>query len=79
MTFLDKGYVTKWLVDRMCEQQIAFITKVRKNMPSVERISVEQAVMRRRPLTLKPCLTRSKTVFRSNIHAIARMITFSSI
>ncbi len=48
--YADRGYVAKWLVERMREQHIDFITKMRKNMKPVEHTSFDQALLRRRSL-----------------------------
>ncbi len=34
--YADKGYIAQWLVERLRQQQVAFITKVRKNMKPVQ-------------------------------------------
>lgn len=46
----DKGYVAQWLVERLRQQQVDFITKVRRNMKPVERTPFDQALLRRRSL-----------------------------
>lgn len=48
--YADKGYIAQWLVDRLRQQQVEFITKVRKNMKPVERAPFDQALLRRRSL-----------------------------
>lgn len=48
--YADKGYIARWLVERLRQQQVEFITKVRKNMKPVERSRFDQALLRRRSL-----------------------------
>jgi transposase len=48
--YADKGYVAAWLVERLRQQQVEFITKVRKNMKPVQRTPFDQALLRRRSL-----------------------------
>jgi transposase len=48
--YADKGYVAQWLVERLRQQQVEFITKVRKNMKPVPRTPFDQALLRRRSL-----------------------------
>jgi transposase len=48
--YADKGYVAQWLVERLRQQQVEFITKVRKNMKPVQRGPFDQAVLKRRSL-----------------------------
>jgi len=48
--YADKGYIAQWLVDRLRQQQVEFITKVRKNMKPVSRTPFDQALLRRRSL-----------------------------
>jgi transposase len=48
--YADKGYVAQWLVERLRQQQVVFITKVRKNMKPVQHTSFDQALLRRRSL-----------------------------
>lgn len=48
--YADKGYVAQWLVERLRQQQVAFITKVRKNMKPVQHSPFDQALLRRRSL-----------------------------
>jgi transposase len=48
--YADKGYVAQWLVERLRQQQVQFITKVRKNMKPVQHASFDQALLRRRSL-----------------------------
>ena len=48
--YTDKGYVAQWLVERLRQQQVQFITKVRKNMKPVQHSSFDQALLRRRSL-----------------------------
>lgn len=48
--YADKGYVAQWLVERLRQQQVAFITKVRKNMKPVSRTPFDHALLRHRSL-----------------------------
>jgi transposase len=48
--YADNGYVAQWLVERLRQQQVEFITKVRKNMKPVQHAPFDQAVLQRRPL-----------------------------
>lgn len=48
--YADKGYVARWLVERLRQQQVEFITKVRKNMKPVQHTAFDQALLRRRSL-----------------------------
>jgi transposase len=48
--YADKGYIAQWLVERLRQQQVAFITKVRKNMKPVQHTPFDQALLRRRSL-----------------------------
>ena len=48
--YADKGYIAQWLVERLRQQQVTFITKVRKNMKPVQRTPFDQALLRRRSL-----------------------------
>jgi transposase len=48
--YADKGYVAQWLVERLRQQQVQFITKVRKNMKPVQHSSFDLALLRRRSL-----------------------------
>lgn len=48
--YADKGYIAQWLVERLRQQQVEFITKVRKNMKPIERTPFDQALLRRRSL-----------------------------
>ena len=44
--YADKSYVTQWLVKRLHQQQVEFITKVRKNMKPVPHTPFDQALLR---------------------------------
>jgi transposase len=46
--YADKGYIAQWLVERLRQQQLVFITKVRKNMKPVQHTAFDQALLRRR-------------------------------
>lgn len=48
--YADKGYIAQWLVECLRQQQVEFITKVRKNMKPVARAPFDQALVRRRSL-----------------------------
>lgn len=48
--YADKGYVAQWLVERLRQQQVVFITKVRKNMKPVRHTPFDQALLKRRSL-----------------------------
>lgn len=48
--YADKGYIAQWLVERLRQQQVEFITKVRKNMKPVSRTPFDEALLRRRSL-----------------------------
>jgi transposase len=48
--YADKGYLSQELVARLRQQQVEFITKVRKNMKPVPRTAFDQALLRRRSL-----------------------------
>lgn len=48
--YADKGYVAHWLVERLRQQQVEFITKMRKNMKPVPRTPFDHALLRRRSL-----------------------------
>ena len=48
--YSDKGYLSQELVARLRQQQVEFITKVRKNMKPVPRTAFDQALLRRRSL-----------------------------
>jgi hypothetical protein len=43
--YADKGYVAHWLVERLRQQQIEFIPKVRKNMKPVPRTPFDHALL----------------------------------
>jgi hypothetical protein len=48
--YADKRYIAQWLVERLRQQQVTFITKVRKNMKPVQHTPFDQALLRRRSL-----------------------------
>lgn len=48
--YADKGYVAQWLVERLRQQQVVFITKMRKNMNPIQHAPFDQAILRRRSL-----------------------------
>lgn len=48
--YADKGYVAQWLVERLRQQQVVFITKMRKNMKPIQHAPFDQAILRRRSL-----------------------------
>lgn len=48
--YADRGYVAKWLVEKMRQQQIAFITRVRKNRKPFAHAPFDQAILRYRSL-----------------------------
>jgi len=48
--YADKGYVAGWLVERMRQQQIEFITRMRKNMKPAPRTPFDRALLRHRSL-----------------------------
>jgi transposase len=48
--YADKGYLAKWLTEKLHNQGIALITKLRKNMKPVVHSAFDQALLRRRSL-----------------------------
>lgn len=48
--YADKGYVAQWLVERLRQQQVQFITRRRKNMKPVQHSPFDQALLKRRAL-----------------------------
>jgi transposase len=48
--YADKGYLSHALVERLRQQQVQFITKVRKNMKPVQHAPFDQTVLQRRSL-----------------------------
>lgn len=48
--YADKGYISKTLLQQLKEKRIAFITRVRRNMKSVEHTEFDNALLRKRSL-----------------------------
>lgn len=48
--YADKGYLAQWLTEKLRNQGVALITKLRKNMKPIEHSAFDQALLRRRSL-----------------------------
>lgn len=50
LLFADKGYIARWLTERLAAQGLQLITTLKQNMRPVPRTAFEKAILRRRCL-----------------------------
>lgn len=84
--FADKGYIAKWLTEKLAEQGLQLITTTKKNMKPVPRTYFEKYILRRRALIetvfdeLKNLCqiehTRHRSVFNFVVNVMAGIVAY---